>query len=162
MFIVLIYIGWNVKMLNRTGKPYKGHFNLSLMAELQQVADRVFKIYPHPNPLLGWVNGQLYVQTKEQFGIAITPNSVFIEFGMETYNPLQVSLMQFQFLAQQQNTCFAITMVCYEAEKHLFTQFKKDNHPAFVKGHFHWAALVWNAHANGKDIFYKVVTLMVS
>ena len=147
-----------VGTLNRTGKPYQGHFNLSLMATLQQTSDRITSVYPHPNPLQGWVNGQLYVQTQEQFGIAITPDSVISDNGMQPYNP-DPSLsnsMKFQFLAQQQNTRFAITMVCHDAEKKLFTRFKQENNPAFAKNRFHQAAVIWNVHANGKDIFYKV------
>jgi hypothetical protein len=128
------------------------------MADLQQAVERVSSIYPHLNPLQGWVNGRLYLQTKEQFGIAITPDSVMVNNGMQPYEPSTSHLMKFPFLAQQQNTRFAITMVCHDAEKKLFTEFKKSGNPAFSRHRFQQAATIWNARANGRDIFYKVCT----
>ena len=151
-------IQYKVGTFNRTGKVYWSHYNLSLMANLQQTANQVSSVYPHGNPLQGWVNGQLYLQTQEQFGIAITPNSVMTNNGMQPYDPSSSHLLKFPFLAQQQNTCFAITMVHHDAEKKLFANFKKSGNPAFTNHWpwFHQAAAIWNAQANGKDIFYKV------
>ena len=126
------------------------------MADLQQMSDQVTSVYPHPNPLQGWVNGQLYLQTQEQFGIAITPESVMIEYGMQPYDHALSNSMKFQFLAQQQNTRYAITMVCHDAEKQLFNRYKHESNLLFMKNHFKQAAVVWNAQANGRDIFYKV------
>jgi hypothetical protein len=131
------------------------HFNISLMAELQQIAERVSSVYPHPNPLQGWVNGQLYCQTKEQFGIARTPSTIIEGSGMQFYDHAKSAGLRLQFLAQQQNTLYAITMVCHDDEKRLFRQLKRDN-VSFIRNNFHQGAVIWNAKANGKTIFYKV------
>jgi hypothetical protein len=74
---------------------------------------------------------------------------------MQVYDQANSGGMKFQFLAQQQNTHYAITMVSHKEEKSLFHQLKCDSAP-FIHNNFHQAAIIWNSYANGKTIFYKV------
>jgi hypothetical protein len=84
-------------------------------------------IVPLSGYLNGWVNGNLYHQTDEQFGIVpISHDLIKPEItGMLPFDKDLPASARYQFLAQQQGTKFAVTTVCHLEEQKLFGELKK-------------------------------------
>jgi hypothetical protein len=147
---------------NMTGQRYEGHFDLWLINERQMLLNysTIRQLIPEVVPLGGWVNGNLYLQTTEIFGILPVPPPVQTAIGMLVYTP-DLPPVKHGYLAKKQNTRFAVLAVHTQAEKSLFhrfmtsdTTFKREGGPDFKV-----AVLKWNSEANGESIFYKVCVL---
>jgi hypothetical protein len=104
-----------------------------------------------------WVNGNLYVQTTEVFGILPIPDPVQAFSGILKYDE-QIKPQQYAYLASKQATRFAVLGVHTSDEKTLFSRFMLTE-PVFMKeGGPDWPTAVrkWNEASNGRNIFYKV------
>lgn len=75
-----------------TGKCYEGHFDFWLLNEHQQLlnSELTQELVPGSTPLAGWVNGNLYIQTTEVFGILPVPLNIQMSTGMIPHDPANV------------------------------------------------------------------------
>lgn len=144
---------------NTTGQHYKGHFDIWLINERQSLlnSERIRQLIPKSQPVARWVNGDLYIQTTEVFGILPVPDPVQVASGILKYDS-QLKPEQYAYLASKQDTRYAVLTVHTTEEKNLFSRFMR-NEPVFMKeGGPDWPSAVhkWNEVSNGKTIFYKV------
>ena len=81
---------------NMTGVRYRGHFDLWLINELHELQNHHLTrlTIPESKMATGWVNGDLYVQTTEVYGILPVPDSVQLSAGMLAYERTHPSLPQ--------------------------------------------------------------------
>lgn len=147
--------------MNRTGKVYTGHFNITLTNRLQELQEQTQTVIENPLLMTGWINGNLYEPSKEKFGILPVPLRMQEAVEMKAYvDSEQPEKARYKYLAKQQGTRFAVTSVCQVEEKILFGKLKKSE-DAFRKDDFVRGAMFWNReHANGKTIFYKVIIIL--
>ncbi len=106
------------------------------------------------------MNGNLYVHTKEVFGILPIPTDVQIEGGMQPHQSSLDRPTRHAFLAARQGTRKAILPVHTSAEYKLFSKLMRDD-PAFNQqnGEPNWSqgVKIWNRYAEtDEEIFYKV------
>jgi len=117
-------------------------------------------VLENPMEIKGWINGNLYIQTKERLGIVPIPADIRKLMGMADFNPLSDRKPQHSYLARMQGTRKAILPVHTTAEITLF-QCLMEKNEAFnsrISGP-RWsdAVRVWNEEADKTDdIFYKV------
>ncbi len=144
---------------NTTGQSYRGHFSPWVVNSLQERLLYLDNILEKPMEIKGWVNGNLYIQTKERLGIVPLPADIRKLVGMADFNPLSDRKPQHGYLAKMQGTRKAILPVHTAAEIALFHRLMEKNE-AFnsrVSGP-RWsdAVKVWNEEADkSDDIFYK-------
>ena len=145
---------------NRTGHRFIGHDDIWLYDELQTMIERTRIHVPLSYRIQGWTNGSLYVDTSEVSGILPIPPTLCTKALMQPYIPGVTSKTLHQFLAQRQQTQFAVVAVHTVPEKQLFSHliqtnqyFNRDKQePDWKTG-----VQIWNRdHADGKTIFYKV------
>jgi hypothetical protein len=148
-----------VGTLNRSGKPYQGHYNVEILNRLQMSLESARVHVPNAPLLRGWINGNLYAQGGETVGILELPEKTWNAAGILPHNPSTDSEFQHAFLAKQQGTKYAVITVHSVEEKINFTKmmqtFPSVNLPSSPPN-FKEAARTWNSEANGKTIFYKV------
>src|SRR6266700_2422397 len=112
-----------VGTLNSTGKEYCGHFAIWITNKLQ--TRLVFLdsegVLANPVHITGWVNGSLYLPTREWLGILPIPTDVRQSSGMAEFNSSTIDKKQpHLYLAQMQGTRKAILPVHTPAEHNLF------------------------------------------
>jgi len=120
-------------------------------------SEKIHQLVPKSQPVARWVNGNLYVQTTEVFGILPIPDPVQAFSGILKYDK-QIKPQQYAYLASKQATRFAVLGVHTSDEKALFSRFMLTE-PVFMKeGGPDWPTAVrkWNEASNGRNIFYKV------
>ncbi|KAF8876293.1 hypothetical protein CPB84DRAFT_1852998 [Gymnopilus junonius] len=144
---------------NTTGQHYRGHFDLWLINERQSLlnSEKIRQLIPKSQPVARWVNGNLYVQTTEVFGILPVPDPVQTLSGILKYDQ-ELKPEQYSYLASKQDTRYAVLMVHTTEEKNLFAKLMRTE-PVFMReGGPDWPSAVrrWNELSNGKSIFYKV------
>lgn len=150
---------------NTTGLNYTGHFDIQLINRRQQLlnSEAIRQAIPKSSPVANWVNGSMYVQTTEVFGILPIPDNVRVATGLLAYDPHDKPKAQ-PYLAQQQGTKFATLTVHTNTEHQLYSQLMRED-PLFTRPEgpdWPQATRRWNElYANGKDIFYKVRDLRV-
>jgi hypothetical protein len=115
---------------------------------------------PNSRPIVGWVNGNMYVPTSEVFGILPIPPDIRFESGIPEYLQPSQPPQRFEFLASKQGTQKAVLPVHTPQEYKLFSQLMRD-HPVFNQPENgpSWvqAVKVWNRNAeNRAEVFYKV------
>ena len=148
---------------NRTGKKYSGHFDIWLYNQLQEVTERTRDLVPDSQAIRGWVNGTMYMPTKEVFGILPVPNDIRGKTAMQPYIPENTEKNKHSYLASKQGTRYAVMNIHTIEEKQTFAKLMWEN-PVFNRNNqdpdWHKAVEIWNSfHANGKTIFYKVNSL---
>lgn len=129
------------------------------MNSLQERLLYLDNVLEKPMEIKGWVNGNLYIQTKERLGIVPLPADIRKLVGMADFNPLSDRKPQHGYLAQMQGTWKAILPVHTAAEIALFHRLmeKNESFNSRVSGP-RWsdAVKVWNEEADkSNDIFYK-------
>jgi hypothetical protein len=145
---------------NTTGQHYSGHFDIELINTCQELlnSDLVRRGVPNSLPISNWVNGNLYVQTAEVFGILPVPDDVRLAFGLLAFDNASQPQAH-SYLAKRQGTRFAVTPVHTEVEKQQYFQLSKSE-PSFKDSRGpDWPLVTrrWNeGYANGKNVFYKV------
>ena len=111
-------------------------------------------------PITGWINGNLYVPTKEVFGILPVPADVRADCGMQKFNRLFDSKQPHHFLALMQGTRKPVLPIHSIPEQHLFSKLMREE-PIFSVSNsgpiWKEAAKLWNRIADtNKEISYKV------
>jgi hypothetical protein len=151
---------FNVGTRNRTGIPYKSHFNITLKNQLHLLLHATSNLIPDQDLMHGWVNGTLYETTSERIGIALVPDRLRIDADMLPYSSqAKDGTKHHHFLAKSQGTLHAVMPVCTDAEKQLFGNLMKTNQ-SLQSNDFQTVAKLWNsAYADGEKIFYKVCSL---
>ena len=145
-----------------TGQRYRGHFDLWLINELHELQNHHLTrlTIPESTTATGWVNGDLYVQTTEVYGILPVPDNVLLSAGMLAYDRAHPSLPQrHHYLAKKQNTRFAVLTLHTDEEKKLFSSMMSEDvtfASAAESSRWQLVAQAWNQKANGQQIFYKV------
>ena len=76
----------------------------------------------------GWTNSSLYVDTSEVSGILTIPSMLYTKAPMQPNIPGVISKSLHQFLAQQQQTQFAVIAVQTVPEKLLFSPLIQTDH----------------------------------
>lgn len=144
---------------NRTGKQYKGHFDIWIQNEIAGLVDAIGDALTQPPPGYGpggWVNGNDYERSPESFGIL--PISQPSELNMLPYSPQHSKEQKprHAYLATHQQTLHAVLPVCTKAERSLFRLMCSRNTNS--AGEPDWRAFCseWADHADGQVIFYKV------
>lgn len=157
-----------VGRFNRTGKLYKGHFDIWRTNHLQDMVQKNKKLSPDSNLPLQWPNGNHYVSTNESFGVLPIPRDVQRRAGMAPHFPVQLSAgskdgkqPRHHHLACAQDVHIAVLPVHTREERKQFSNFMRNNEVFMQCGSGdgeNWAAAasVWNANADGKKVFYKV------
>jgi len=144
--------------LNRTGKVYKGHFDIWLINHLQLQLEATRHLIPESQTLTGWINGDLYTPASERIGILPVPDLIRATADIESYH-MEDHKFRHAYLAQQQGTKYAVISIHTSAEKALFKKLMQEN-PIFNQTNttpdWKQCTTVWNREANGKEIFYKV------
>jgi hypothetical protein len=147
-----------VGTLNRTGTVYKGHFDVWLINHLQLQLEATQYLIPETQKLTGWINGDLYISAGERIGILPVPDSIRVTADIESYH-IEDKQFKHSYLAQQQETKYAVVAIHTSAEKSLFKKLLQE-HPFFNQSDSvpDWkkASKIWNREANGQEIFYKV------
>ncbi|KAK0462162.1 hypothetical protein IW261DRAFT_1306026, partial [Armillaria novae-zelandiae] len=98
--------------------------------------------------------------TTEVFRILPVPTNIQVLSTMTQFNVADPP-KKFQYLARKQDTRFAVLTVHTLEKKHLFSDCML-NEPSFTAAHNSdpiWldAVKIWNHHANGETIFYKLI-----
>ena len=106
---------------NQTGHRCIGHDDIWLYDELQTMIERTRIHVPLSYRIQGWTNGSLYVDTSEVSGILPIPPTLCTKALMQPYIPGVTSKTLHQFLAQRQQTQFAVVAVHTVPEKQLFS-----------------------------------------
>jgi len=140
---------------------YKGHYDIWIINRLQILLTTTQNLMHEPQQLTGWINGDLYTPANEKIGILPIPDLVRAAVGIDCHHP-EDQKFQHAFLAQEQGTKYAVIAVHTNEEKAYFKQLMQENqlfNQSDSVPDWKHCAKVWNRHANGKDIFYKVGTL---
>lgn len=149
-----------VGTLNTTGAHYKGHYSIWLTNDLQEMLAYCERLFDCPRAITGWLNGNLYLPTKEVGGVLPIPDEVQLLSGMSTFIPSVHSKQPHSYLARLQGTRLPVLPIHNPEERSLFRSLMAGN-TAFNthKSGPKWddAVRVWNAQAEQhKDISYKV------
>ncbi|KAJ8582357.1 hypothetical protein M405DRAFT_876164 [Rhizopogon salebrosus TDB-379] len=153
----------NVGQMNRTGKPYIGHFNVPLKNRVSRLLTLTADaIIPGGSDFVhGWVNGNDYELAQETFGMIQFSPTFFRPLGMLDFNEVFAREQKIchKFIAESQGTLVAILPVHTCEERDLF-QLLIHSSPLFADSTIrqpNWTALavVWAGHADGRHIFYK-------
>ncbi|KAF8833475.1 hypothetical protein BDN67DRAFT_916912 [Paxillus ammoniavirescens] len=151
-----------VGTLNRTGKPYAGHFDILLKNRLAHLFDLTRCAWLPDNTVKsGWVNGNDYAPANETFGMIKLLPTFFTPLGMFEYNEdyARNQEIRHKYVAEHQGTLMAVLPVHTHKERDLF-QLLAHSSPLFTDAtrQPNWNALacIWAGHANGKTIFYKL------
>ncbi|KAK7047836.1 hypothetical protein VNI00_006164 [Paramarasmius palmivorus] len=142
---------------NTSGQRYRGHFDLWIINKRQRLinSDLTRVLVPGSRPLAGWVNAELYSQTKV-FGVLSIPRNVQASSGMLPFDPGH-KLESRACLARKRDVWFAALTVHTSEEKKLFSTLM-DTDTAFRELDWPTAVRRWNTEANGMTVFYKVRT----
>lgn len=145
---------------NSTGKPYRGHFDISLTNRLQEMIILTENLIPENQRITGWVNGNLYAHTSEVIGILPIPEDIRTSSEMLAFDASLPNMHTSQhFLALRQGTLKAVMPIHTPHEHKLFRELMS-THNAFRSqdGPYSKEAVrVWNHHANSEDdVYYKV------
>lgn len=147
--------------MNSTGRPYRGHFDITLINRLQEMLILTENLIPDNHRITGWVNGNLYQSSSEVIGILPIPSDIRASSEMLAFDKaLQPSQVQHYFLASRQGTHKAV-MPVHTAEEHQLFRELMTTHEAFRNrdggAYSKEAVRVWNRRANmSSDIYYKV------
>ena len=155
MLILLLKVG----TLNTTGVMYKGHFDIWLINRLQVLLKATQHLIPETQLLTGWINGDLYASAGERIGILPVPDSIRAAADIQSYHHTQDFKQRHGYLAQQQNTKYAVVSVHSTEEKLLFKKLMQEDKDFTGKNATpDWknAVKIWNRKADGKNVFYKV------
>lgn len=111
--------------------------------------------------LTSWVNGNLYLQSREVIGVLPVPNHIRESSGMRSFEATLDSDQPHWFLAQIQGTRKPILPVHSASEKRLFRQLRQENalfnSPTVDSPDWRQAVRVWNRKADEiEGISYKV------
>lgn len=152
----LIIDYWKVGIHNTTGQHYRGHFDLNLINKRQNLLnhDLTRRHVPSARVLVGWVNGGLYVQTKEKFIILPVPENICTTFSLRPYDS-EAPPKRHRYLASKQGTLFPVLTLHTPEEKTLFSQFMLTEH-SFLTQDWNTATVIWNRKVDGLTLFYKV------
>jgi hypothetical protein len=116
----------------------------------------------NPIHISGWVNGNLYIPTKEVLGILPIPEEIRFSSAMTAYVPPLDQNQKYNFLAKIQGTRKPILPIHTPSEKQLFRQLMNSNSAFSPKsGEPRWrdAVKFWNQNADRMDdVSYKVCT----
>jgi len=137
-----------------------GHFSIWLTNRLQERLVFLHDILIDPLQIKGWVNGNLYLPTRERVGILPVPHDVQQSSGMAAFNPNLDQQQPHVYLASMQGTHKAILPVHTPAEHDLFRLLMR-THPTFNTQStgpvWKLAVKVWNEQADREPtVFYKV------
>lgn len=162
-----------VGTLNRTGKRYKGHFNIWITNAIQKYVIVLKERLNNPPDMTQWVNTDFYQKTSEVIGVLPIPTEVQDRSQMRKYSPparfsvdgegrtIRINPPRYDNLAKLQKVKKAVLPVHTPYEHQLFRQLTQ-THPDFMptpRGEPNWdkAATVWNELALiHKDAYYKV------
>ncbi|KAK2467284.1 hypothetical protein APHAL10511_000833 [Amanita phalloides] len=151
-----------VGTLNRSGKTYVGHFDVTLKNRLSQLLDLTGPAMATVlQGQLQWVNGNDYTTLNEAFGMIKFDSTFITPLGMLPYHDRYAHEQQihYRYIAERQGTMMAVLPVHTRAERDLF-QLLTHSSPLFLQSNNqpNWSALaaVWAGHADGKNIFYKM------
>ena len=106
-----LHHNFHVGTKNRTGHRFIGHDDIWLYNELQTMIEKIRIHVPLSYRIQGCTNGSLYVNTSEVSGILTIPSILRTKPLMQPNIPGVTSKSLHQFLAQQQQTQFAVIAV---------------------------------------------------
>ena len=165
--MILVYcVRHNIRVgtFNRTASRYVGHFNIPLknrVASLRERATNVLHRLDSTGDYGGWVNLDNYARTHEPFGLLPLNNRTRQHGSMLPFDAnflKQHPKTRHQFLSGLQGTQFAVLPIHTGEERSLFQSLTRSS-PLFVGAQqpdFAALALLFNSHAHGTNIFYKV------
>ncbi|KAJ7246127.1 hypothetical protein B0H12DRAFT_1235640 [Mycena haematopus] len=116
-----------VGTFNSTGKRYKGHYSIWIINEVQELISSLEDCLIEPILLTGWVNGNLYVPTKEVAGVLPIPDDVRLKSGMAQFEQSLHSKQRHRYLAALQGTRKPVLPIHSTPEKHLFRELMATN-----------------------------------
>ena len=165
-FIITKYNSQQTGTYNSTGHHYRGHFSIWITNRLQELLLSLDDMLINPIHISGWVNGNLYIPTKEVLGILPIPEEIRFSSAMTAYIPSLDQNQKHNFLAKIQGTRKPILPIHTPSEKQLFRQLMNTNSAFSPKsGEPRWrdAVKIWNQHADRMDdVSYKVCKLITT
>src|SRR6266478_5360393 len=149
-----------VGTFNSTGQRYRGHFSIWITNAIQEHLLSLQHMLAERVEIYGWINGNLYVPTKEVIGILPIPIAIRQSSGMAEHVQTVSKRQRHHFLAAMQGTRKPVLPIHSPPERQLFHKLMKAD-PSFSPQHGEprWkeAVKVWNANADeSNDISYKV------
>ncbi|KAG6846753.1 hypothetical protein H0H93_012095, partial [Arthromyces matolae] len=144
---------------NSTGKKYAGHDSIWLINEIQELEITLSTIYPVPPVQLSWVNGNLYQKTTETMGIAVIPESVRVQSGMQEYDEVTDGKQPQAYLAKMQGTRRPILPIHTMKERKLFNKLmrEREEFQSCTTSIKIGCVKIWNRYAETDDnIYYKL------
>ncbi|KAH8109627.1 hypothetical protein DFH11DRAFT_1474484, partial [Phellopilus nigrolimitatus] len=165
----------DVGIFNIEGHSYKGHYDTWIDHEIFELQSDILWSTDIPSrPSNCLVNALSFIPTKETFGISTIPNSQRERFGFQpalqlegrsNVMTLKLSHLQknpesrYQFLANAQQTRFAVTPVHHADEYRLYNEALSHSGPFCPREappKWDQFAVWWSTNANGQNIFYKL------
>jgi len=163
--MILVYcVRHNIRVgtFNRTASRYVGHFNVPLKNRVVSLRERAANVlHQDSTDYGGWVNLNNYAQMNEPFGLLPLNDRTRQHGSMLPFDGdflKQHRKTRHQFLSNLQGTRFAVLPIHTGEERSLFQSLTRSS-PLFVgaqQPNFTALALLFNSHANGINIFYKV------
>jgi hypothetical protein len=158
---------------NRTGRRWQGHYNFDTYYELFQALELTKDIVPAESLMTGFLDGSLYQQARETFGILPISAETRNDYKFDPYgtpvaaststnsSPTQSSQPKTRFrhdeIASIQQTKFAVIHVHSVEERQLFLNLMHVLQLANpTESNFKTMAARWSEKADGRTIFYKV------
>jgi len=157
-----------VGSINATGKRYTHHYDIwvvNLLQEYGTVCELRGVITGGPAytpPAEGWVNGNLYTRTTEEFGIVSVDESLRNQLSMLPFDQGTQMLKKthHRFLAMKQNTKLPVLPVHSDVERKHFSMLMQDSTLLTASGKVKYiqVAKQWNQAAIERpELFYKVI-----
>ena len=172
--MILVYcVRHNIRVgtFNRTASRYVGHFNIPLKSRVASLRERAANVLRQDSTDYygggGWVNLDNYAQTNEPFGLLPFNNQTRQHGSMLPFDASflkQHPKTRHRFLSSLQGTQFAILPIHTGEERSLFQSLTRSS-PLFVGAQqpdFVALASLFNSHANGISIFYKVTFMTLN
>ncbi|KAF7293600.1 3'-5' exonuclease domain-containing protein [Mycena indigotica] len=144
---------------NSTGRKFAGHDSIWLSNKIQELEIALGEHYNKAPLSLPWVNGNLYVKSKQTVGIIHLPASVCSSVDIQPFRETHDTKQKQAYLAKMQGTRKPVLPVHTVAEKKLFTKLMLTS-TAFQRCKTSIsteATIEWNrVAAETADIYYKL------
>jgi hypothetical protein len=158
-----------VGILNRTGVPHHGSYDIWTQNRISHLLDVLASAFTCniANFSGSWVNGNNYQRSKEVFGVLPLPKSQKERLGMHDFNAefSKATKTRHQYLSCQQNTLVAVLPIHTKPEQALFKALVADlSSDGLFSGkkqpNWESVSMRWSQHADGREIFYKVMLML--
>ncbi|KAF9028547.1 hypothetical protein BDZ89DRAFT_1112967 [Hymenopellis radicata] len=155
------------------GTDWHYHHDLALINRTSFLLNFLSDVHAGADSYADWVNGDLYEQTTETFGICKFPKSLRIRMGMKQYSPEVAATFKLNasddWLRRRQDLALPVrTPSQSNARQYFFTRRRELSMTAAAEGspstkiNYEAFAVEWNTTADGKSRFYVTTEILVN